>query len=261
MGENIKEKARIRQAKRRENLKKNKEMYQNYLEKDRERKATWKSSLSSAELEEHKLKERIRQRDRRTKAAAPNSGPSTSPGSTTYRTSQALGKALKRVQSSLPASPSKRICVVQSLARKVGLTIQSSPNSSASGNRCALDHKTKDLVHSFYHNNDISWQAPGRKDRIIIREVNELGVKTKRTEQVRYPLMSLKEAYNKFKEISIDIKIGLSKFCELRPQCVKLFDHIPHQICVCPYHENIRLLLIVLKGHTLLSTEFHSFIA
>lgn len=111
MGENIKEKARIRQAKRRENLKKNKEMYQNYLEKDRERKATWKSSLSSAELEEHKLKERIRQRDRRTKAAAPNSGPSTSPGSTTYRTSQALGKALKRVQSSLPASPSKRICV------------------------------------------------------------------------------------------------------------------------------------------------------
>ncbi len=33
MSENIKEKARIRQAKRRENLKKNKEMYQNYLEK------------------------------------------------------------------------------------------------------------------------------------------------------------------------------------------------------------------------------------
>ena len=56
--ESSREKARARQAKRRENLKKDKESYQKYLEKDRERKATWKSSLGSTELEEHKLKER-----------------------------------------------------------------------------------------------------------------------------------------------------------------------------------------------------------
>ena len=59
------EKARARQAKRRANLKQDKESYQKYLGKDRKRKATWKSSLSSIELEEHKLKERIRQKDRR----------------------------------------------------------------------------------------------------------------------------------------------------------------------------------------------------
>ena len=44
--------------------------------------------------------------------------------------------------------------------------------------------------------------------------------------------MSLKEAYNKFKESNADAKIGLSKFCDLRPQHIKLFDHIPHYVCV-----------------------------
>ena len=74
--------------------------------------------------------------------------------------------------------------------------------------------------------------------------------------------MSLKEGYNKFiiKKSNSDTKIGISKFCELRPQCVKLFDHITHQVCVCPYHENIRLLLTALKGYTQLSVDFRSFI-
>ena len=73
--------------------------------------------------------------------------------------------------------------------------------------------------------------------------------------------MSLnKEAYNKFNEINSNTKIGLSKFCDLRPQCVKLFEHIPHQVCVCPYHENIRLLLTVHKGYTQISVDSHSFI-
>ena len=72
--------------------------------------------------------------------------------------------------------------------------------------------------------------------------------------------MSLKEAYNKFKESNADAKIGLSKFCDLRPQHVKLFDHTPHYVCVCQYHENIRLLLTALRGHTALLVEFRPFI-
>ncbi len=195
-GTNIKEKARIKQAKRRANLKKDQEKYKIYLEKDRECKAIWKSSLSPTQLDEHKLKERIRQRDHRTKAAAPSMcGPSTSSGpTTTYKSSQVLGKALKRAQSSLPVSPSRRLCVVQSLAKKVGLTDEGSPSSRSANSSHAINKETVKLVHSFY-NNDISWQAPGRKDRIIIRETNSFGKKTKRTEQLRFLLMSLKEAY------------------------------------------------------------------
>ena len=79
----------------------------------------------------------------------------------------------------------------------------------------------------------------------------------KRTEQVRYLLMSLKEAYSKFVEQHPDVKVGLTKFCTLRPANVKLFDHIPHHACVRT-HVNIRLLL-ALKEHTSLACEFREF--
>ena len=64
-----------------------------------------------------------------------------------------------------------------------------------------------------------------------------------------YLMMSLKEAHNKFVESDPDAKISLGKFCELRPERVKLFDHIHHYVCACSYHENARLLLISLKEH------------
>ena len=74
-------------------------------------------------------------------------------------------------------------------------------------------------------------------------------------------LMSLKEAYTKFVEEHPSHKIGLTKFCELRPKNVKLFDHIPHRVCVCSYHENVHLLLVALREHTSLAIEFHDFIS
>ena len=83
----------------------------------------------------------------------------------------------------------------------------------------------------------------------------------KRTEQTRYMLMSLSEAYAKFIEEHPSHTIGQSKFCELRPKNVKLFDHIPHHVCVCSYHENVRLLLVALREHTSLAVEFHDFIS
>ena len=64
----------------------------------------------------------------------------------------------------------------------------------------AISEETKQLVHAFYNNNDTSWQAPGHKDRIIVRETSGDGTKIKRTEQLQYLLMSLKEAHNKFVE-------------------------------------------------------------
>ena len=45
--------------------------------------------------------------------------------STPYRSKQAKGKAVKRTQSSLPPSLHKRHCVVQSLAKTVGLKVDS----------------------------------------------------------------------------------------------------------------------------------------
>ena len=73
-------------------------------------------------------------------------------------------------------------------------------------------------------------------------------------------LTSLREAYSKLKEEYPSLKVGLTKFCEWRPAHVKLFDQIPHQVCVCSYHENVRLLLVALKDHTTLNTDFSAFI-
>ena len=70
-------------------------------------------------------------------------------------------------------------------------------------------------------------------------------------------LVSLKEAHNCFIKTHSEYKIALIKFCELRPKNIKLFDHIPHNVCICCYHENVRLLL---QEHTRLCTDFQGFI-
>ena len=85
-------------------------------------------------------------------------------------------------------------------------------SSASTQNSHACSEHTKELVDAFYNSDDVSWQAPGRKDRIIVREINSDGEKIKRTEQIRYLLMSLKETHNKYIESNPDAQIGLNKF-------------------------------------------------
>ena len=104
-------------------------------------------------------------------------------------------------------------------------------------------------------------QAPGRKDHPTICSKNDDGSVRKRVEQTRYMLMSLRKAYHKFVEYYPTNKAYIVfKFCELRSEQVKLYCHIPHLVCVCQYHDNIRLLLVTLRAHTDLEGEFFEFI-
>ena len=151
-------------------------------------------------------------------------------------------------------SPHKQHFVVGKLARFVRVSSSSKKSISAES------EAKRELVHTFYRTDDVSWQAPGKKDCIIIREAIEAGERIKQTQQVRYMIMSLREAWNKFKEQHSTPKMCLSKFCELRPPNVKLFDQLPHQVCLSSYHENVRLLLVGLGERTSLSTEFSSFV-
>ena len=73
--------------------------------------------------------------------------------------------------------------------------------------------------------------------------------------------MLLKEAYHLFKSEHKNVPVGLSKFCNLRPQNFKLFDQISHNMCVCMYHENVRLILYELSKHTNLAATFDGFVA
>ena len=106
---------------------------------------------------------------REKKAASNDAQPEPSTSSTPYRSSQARGEVIKRVKQSLPFS---RRCVVESIAMEVGLNIASSPVSI---DYCRLSEDTKQLVLAFYNSNEVSWQVPGRKDRVIIRETRADG--------------------------------------------------------------------------------------
>ena len=115
-------------------------------------------------------------------------------------------------------------------------------------------------MKDFYSNNEISWQAPGLKDFVTIRTVNSDSTRAKKTEQTCYLTVSLKEACHHFMTINPNIKIGSSKLCDLRPPNIKIFDSIPHNICVSIYHENMCLLLEVLSKYTKLSESFQGFV-
>ena len=156
------------------------------------------------------------------------------------------------MQISLPLSPRKKLCVVQSLAKKVGLSIESSPTSSSSHNSHACNEHTKQLLEAFYNNDDISWQAPGCKDWIIIWQTNNEGKKVRRTEQIRYHSKRLTK--NLLRTILMQ-KLGSVNI-------VNYYLNVLNYLTIyrISYHENVELLVISLKEHTELSVEFQSFI-
>lgn len=105
--------------------------------------------------------------------------------------------------------------------------------------RNSLDPATTKLVKDFYHNEEVSRQLPGMYDTVTVR-VN--GKKEKRMKKLL--LLSLKEAHILFKEKYPEVKVGSSKFCELRPKEIILPGGSgTHNVCVCVFHQNVKLAL------------------
>ena len=78
----------------------------------------------------------------------------------------------------------------------------------------------------------MSRQAPGRKDA---KHINGLAI------QVRNLFCSLAETYALFKEEHPEVNVGLTKFKSLRPKHVLFSSQMPHNVCLCKYHENFSL--------------------
>lgn len=55
-------------------------------------------------------------------------------------------------------------------------------------------------------------------------------------------LFSLRETHALFQKENPDIKVGLSTFCSLHPLHVQPSSDIPRNVCLCKYHENIKLI-------------------
>ena len=171
--------ARERQAKRRAKIKANPSLYSAYLEKDRKRKGSAliaaKALMTVKQKEEFRVKERLRMQALRAAKKPQNPGESSN-AATPYRSTQSLGKAVKRARTSLPKSPRKQRCVVSKLAESVGLKLLRPSTSRTHGS--TLSDDTERLVLKFY-SSDISWQAPGRKDRVIIERALKVGRRSK----------------------------------------------------------------------------------
>ena len=77
--------------------------------------------------------------------------------------------------------------------------------------------------------------------------------------QKRLILCTLREAYFHFKDQNPGIKIGLSKFIELRPKHVVLPGGSgTHTVCVCVYHQNPKLMIA--GSHICSSPEFRKIV-
>lgn len=102
----------------------------------------------------------------------------------------------------------------------------------------ALISETIDIVKAFYERDDVSRQAPGLKD---VTTVKENGVKKKI--QTLHLYSSIRETHALFQSEFEVLKIGKSKFSELRPEFVKVSSKLPHNVCLCRYHENFILAI------------------
>ena len=104
----------------------------------------------------------------------------------------------------------------------------------------ALPVQTVQMVRDFYQSDEIGRVMPGKKDCISTK--NEDGSKV--CIQKRLLLANLKEIYELFKEKNPDVKIGFSKFAELRPKnCILVGPKGTHTVCVCLIHQNVKLMI------------------
>lgn len=105
-----------------------------------------------------------------------------------------------------------------------------------------VDENTIQCVEAFYRDDIVSRILPGAKDYVSVR----VGDK-KEHRQKRLILMNLNELHVLFKQKYPETKIGLSKFCQLRPkECITVGARGTHSVCVCTQHQNVKLMLFAL---------------
>jgi hypothetical protein len=156
-----------------------------------------------------------------------------------YSTKSSQNRAKRRAESALPSSPRKRRRIIEDLATTIGMiNITSGHERQPVTPVNNIPAEVCGRVRYFYLRSDISWTAPGRKDCItVVRDGKKV------QEQRRYLLTTISELYALYVEEYPDDSIKLTSFKSLCPDTVLYKSEMPHNICVCQYHENINLIL------------------
>jgi hypothetical protein len=227
-----------RMKKYREKIKKDKVKYEAMKAKDRVRYNSKKQKLTGASLAKFRTEVKLRQkkcRENKKNCLIKN------PPASSFKSRQSFGKALKKINSSLPKCDKKKKVVIQHLAETFGLI----PKSKHQRTTVQLADQLKNDVHNFYLRDDISYQLPGKRDTVVVKEDDG----SKVTHQKRILFNNLRETYELFKEENDNVYLSRSSFAELRPSFVIPKAALTHRNCLCSYHENICLLLKSLDNY------------
>lgn len=226
----------------RQRIKENEELQIHYRKKDAERKrrerakqkeVTDQSLKNIRRKKEAERKRNYRQKIRNNLKIAENEKKlELKP----YSCRQTLGKALRKVKKALPLNPDKKRAVIKHVALEYArdLIKAETPN---------IERKIPSVVDEnhviqFYIRDDISRQAPGKRDTKSTKDSDG----KKQIFQKRHMMMTVKEAFCLYKNEYPEKNIKISKFYELRPKYVLLSSAMPHNVCVCRYHANFNFL-------------------
>ncbi|CAF1424572.1 unnamed protein product [Adineta steineri] len=206
---------------------------------DRKRKRIARSKMSLAKLKQLRLRQQTNLHKFRSKSKLSSTLPS--PPDSSFRTKQSKSKALNRILNVLPANKGKQFELIKEIATNLKII---EPEKKFERTQKSLSTDVKQQIYDYYFRDDISYQAPGKRDSITIKEN---GVKKKL--QKRYLLYSLNEIYQMFAEENPQVQISCSSFKNLRPCNVLYKSATPHNLCLCIYHENVSLLLHAIDEH------------
>ncbi|CAF1025968.1 unnamed protein product [Didymodactylos carnosus] len=156
--------------------------------KDQVRKRTKRWSLSVKGLNRLREQQKINQQRCRKSKADRQQQLMTNNQNSSYVKST-LSKAVKKVIKALPNNPARQKQVLQSVGQTIGLF----PKPIHQRTTLKTCDKVKDAAVTFYTRDDISWQAPGKRDYVVVRDD---GQKTKH--QKRHLMFNLREAYELF---------------------------------------------------------------
>jgi hypothetical protein len=161
-----------------------------------------------------------------------------------------MGKALKKAARGLPNSPRTRKLVMSRLTEIEGIQIlENSPPIC----RKRTDNHVLEEVAKFYERDDISRVDPGRKSAVVSRRL---------ILPRRHLLYNISEAFGLFRDEFPNLEIRRSKFASLRPAHVKPFREIPHNVCICKYHENFKSIFeAIAKKLPDIGSSYQEFIA
>lgn len=196
-----------------------------------------KNTLSDSEKLLFRLKNAERQRNLRAQKKEQNNREA--PVAPIFVSPQVKGKLLKRTRETLRGTEEQNVSVLQSLLNERTKNVETVSKNSLIHQ---LPQSTIQKVNKFFYDDDISRASPNAKDFVVVKQNGE-----RKRISVKHLMFPIKEVHGMFCLENPDEKIGLSKFSSLRPNNVLSCQKMPHNVCCCQIHENMRGCLKALQ--------------